>query len=72
MLASVTQPDLAIVGTKDGKIKLINLSRGDSFKQIDVGSGGAVVEMVAVERQSKQGKNLLIIDYPIVVCWSGG
>ena len=47
LLASVTQPDLVILGAKDGKVKLINLARGDSFKHVEVG-GGAVVEMVAI------------------------
>ena len=55
LLASVTQPDLVILGAKDGKVKLINLAKGDSYKSYSVGSN-AVIEMAAVERQSKPSK----------------
>lgn len=46
LLASVLNPDLVILGAKDGKVKLINISRGESYKSHMV-CNNAVIEMVA-------------------------
>jgi hypothetical protein len=42
------------LGAKDGKIKLINIERGDAFKIYNV-CNTSVVEIVAIERQNKSG-----------------
>jgi hypothetical protein len=55
IVASVLNPDLVFIGTKDGKVKLINIDRGEAYKIYNVCSN-AVIEMVVVERQTKPGK----------------
>jgi WD40 repeat protein len=68
IVASVLNPDLVFLGTKDGKVKLINIDRGEAYKIYNVCSN-AVIELVAVERQSKPGTPLLMKNYP---WWSAG
>lgn len=34
MVASASQNDLVVIGTKDGKIKMINVDKGESYKTI--------------------------------------
>lgn len=36
IVASVVQPELVFLGTKDGKIKLLNIDRGDAYKTYGV------------------------------------
>jgi len=41
------QPELVFLGTKDGKIKLINIERGEAYKTYNV-CNNAVIEMVVL------------------------
>lgn len=59
LVASALNPELVFLGTKDGKVKLINIDRGEAYKIYDVCSS-AVIEMVMVERQTKPGTFCLI------------
>jgi hypothetical protein len=54
IVASVLQPDLVLLGAKDGKVKLINIDRGEAYKTISC-CPNAVIELVIVERKSKLG-----------------
>ena len=54
IVASVLNPDLVFLGTKDGKVKLINIDRGEAYKIYSI-CNNAVIEMVVVERQTKSG-----------------
>jgi len=46
-VTSAVTPELVYLGTKDGKIKLINIDQGDAYKIYNA-SSGSIVEMVAV------------------------
>ncbi len=35
LLSSTLQPDVVLLGAKDGKIKLINIDRGEAYKTIN-------------------------------------
>jgi hypothetical protein len=35
LLPSTLQPDIVLLGAKDGKIKLINIDRGEAYKTIN-------------------------------------
>lgn len=59
LTASVLQPDLILLGAKDGKIKLINIDRGEAYKTIQCCSP-AVIELVAIERRSHPGNSSFI------------
>lgn len=37
MVASALQNDLVVLGTKDGKIKMINVEKGEAYKTIVCG-----------------------------------
>ena len=37
MVASALQNDLVVLGTKDGKIKMINVEKGEAYKTIFCG-----------------------------------
>lgn len=52
IVASASQNDLVVIGTKDGKIKMINVEKGDSYKTIPCGDN-YIIEMLLVERDSK-------------------
>lgn len=58
IVASMLNPELVFLGTKDGKIKLINIERGEAYKIYNV-CNNAVIEMVVVERQTKPGTHEL-------------
>lgn len=68
LAASVLQPDLVLLGAKDGKIKLINIDRGEAYKTIQCCSP-AVIELVAIERRSHPGTPFLI---QISLLWFAG
>lgn len=42
MVASAWQNDLIIIGTKDGKIKMINVEKGESYKTISCGDNNLI------------------------------
>lgn len=56
LLPSTLQPDIVLLGAKDGKIKLINIDRGEAYKTINA-TPNAVMQMVALERMTKPGIN---------------
>lgn len=53
MTASSILDELVIIGTKDGKIKMINIEKGESYKTIHCTESN-VIELVLIERASKQ------------------
>jgi hypothetical protein len=59
LTASVIQPDVVLLGAKDGKIKLINIDRGEAYKTIN-SCTNAVIEMAVIERKTKPGKIIYI------------
>ena len=59
IVCSVINPDLVFLGTKDGKVKLIDIERGEAYKIYEI-CQNAVIEMVVVERQSKLGYSFSI------------
>lgn len=54
IITSMINPDLVFLGTKDGKVKLINIDKGEAYKIYNV-CNNAVIEMVVIERQTKSG-----------------
>lgn len=68
LVASVLQPDLVLLGAKDGKVKLINIDRGEAYKTLNC-CPTAVIELITIERKTKPGIFLINLDFPIVVCW---
>lgn len=54
LVTSVIRPELVLLGAKDGKVKVIDIDRGQSIKSLTVCSN-AVIEMVVVERATKPG-----------------
>ena len=60
IVCSVINPELVFLGTKDGKVKLINIDRGEAYKIYNVCSN-AVIELVVIERQTKPGTYRLIL-----------
>lgn len=56
LLPSTLQPDIVLLGAKDGKIKLINIDRGEAYKTINA-TPNAVMQMVALDRTTKPGTN---------------
>jgi hypothetical protein len=58
-VGSMIQDNLMYIGTKDGKIKLINIEKGEAYKTLSC-CNNAIIEMLIVERQSKPGKILFI------------
>ena len=59
LIPSIIQPNILFMGAKDGKIKLINIDRGQAYKTYTIGNN-AIIEIVAVERKSKPCSFLLI------------
>ena len=58
LLPSTLQPDIVLLGAKDGKIKLINIDRGEAYKTINA-TPNAVMQMVALDRTTKPGTNYM-------------
>lgn len=54
LAASALCPDLVLLGAKDGKLKLINIDRGEAYKTLAC-TPSALIELVAIERKSKPG-----------------
>jgi WD40 repeat protein len=54
IITSILEPDVVFVGTKDGQIKLINTNETEPYKIYSV-CNSAVIELAAVERQTKPG-----------------
>jgi len=52
IMTSILEPDIVVVGTKDGQVKLINTNETEPYKIYSV-CNSAVIELVAVERQTK-------------------
>ena len=51
MVGSETKSDHVYIGTKDGKVKIINVEKGESFRILQCfEQETAVVEMLAFER----------------------
>ena len=53
--ASTMVDELVVIGTKDGKIKMINIDKGESYKTIQSGDNN-LIELVLIERSSKKCK----------------
>lgn len=51
LVGSVLHEDVIYIGTKDGKLKLINVERGEAYKTISC-SNNALIETLVLERQS--------------------
>lgn len=47
LTASILQPDLVLLGAKDGKLKLINIDRGEAYKTIHA-CPNALIELVTI------------------------
>jgi hypothetical protein len=47
MVASAFQNDIVIIGTKDGKIKMINIEKGESYKAISC-SDNSLIEVLLI------------------------
>lgn len=45
--------ELVVIGTKDGKIKMINIEKGESYKTIQC-TDANLIELILIERTSKQ------------------
>ena len=58
LIASNLNPELLFLGSKDGKIKLINIERGEAYRTHSV-CNNAIIEMVIIERHSKPGNSLI-------------
>ena len=54
LVTSVTRPEIVLLGAKDGKVKVIDIDRGQSIKSLTVCTN-AVIEMVVLERATKPG-----------------
>jgi WD40 repeat protein len=52
LVASALRPELVLLGAKDGKVKVIDIDRGQAGKSLSVCSN-AVIEMVVIERATK-------------------
>ena len=52
LVASMLLPDILFLGAKDGKVKLINIDRGEAYKTYPIGNN-AIIELAVVERKSK-------------------
>jgi WD40 repeat protein len=59
LTASVLRPELVLLGAKDGKVKVIDIDRGQASKSLTVCSN-AIIEMVVVERATKPGNSCLM------------
>lgn len=68
IMTSILEPDIVVVGTKDGQVKLINTNETEPYKIYSV-CNSAVIELVAVERQTKSCILLFYLELPLVVCW---
>ena len=42
IVASVLNPDIVFLGTKDGKVKLINIDRGEAYKIYNICSSAVI------------------------------
>lgn len=42
LTASILLPDVVFLGAKDGKIKLINIDRGEAYKTYAIGNNAIV------------------------------
>jgi len=58
LVGSVLQDHLIYIGTKDGKVKLINIDKGEAYKTLSC-CNNAIIEMLVVERDSKTGNFIL-------------
>lgn len=54
LVASSLRPELVLLGAKDGKVKVIDIDRGQATKSLSVCSN-TVIEMVVLERVTKPG-----------------
>lgn len=42
LVASMLLPDILFLGAKDGKIKLINIDRGEAYKTYPIGNNAII------------------------------
>lgn len=54
LVASALRPELLLIGAKDGKLKVIDIDRGQATKSLSVCSN-AMMEITVLERSTKQG-----------------
>lgn len=59
IVGSMLHSDLIYIGTKDGKVKTIDIEKGESYQTITC-CNNAVIEMVVLERESHASKSPLI------------
>lgn len=52
-----------LVGTKDGRVQLINMLTGETLRKLSVGTA-AVVELVLFERENKPDSPLILSCMP--------
>lgn len=71
LVASAIRPDIVLLGAKDGKVKVIDIDRGQAGKSLSVCSN-AVIEMVVLERSTKPCICSFYLELPIIVCWPCG
>lgn len=69
-VGSSLQDSIMYIGTKDGKIKLINIDKGEAYKTLSC-TNNAIIEMLIIERHSKPGNLFYNSDHPIALCWPG-
>lgn len=61
LVASPTSPNIIYVGTKDGKIKIVDIDKGSSIKALSC-CNTALIEMLVIEHTSSG-------TLPIVLAW---
>lgn len=55
-VGSSLQDSIMYIGTKDGKIKLINIDKGEAYKTLAC-TNNAIIEMLIIERHCKPGNS---------------
>jgi hypothetical protein len=61
LVCSAVRSNIVYIGTKDGRVKIVDIDRGEAVKNMSCG-GGAVIEMIVVEGVEEGGRGL-------VMCW---
>lgn len=59
VVSSATRPNLVYLGTKDGRLKIVDTDKGESIKNMSC-CNNALIEMLVIE----QAEGL-----PVILCW---
>ncbi len=68
LVSSGVRENIVFIGTKDGRVKIVDIYKGEAVKNMSCSGGNAVIQMLVVEGvpdSSQDGRDLKAL----ILCW---